>query len=90
MTLKQQLLDECLRCRSPQGDDIRHALAQTGEETLDDKQLSPTGRPLGCCRTRPVGAINREQGVPADGGIAAVNNYVPPPSRFRLRRRAPQ
>jgi hypothetical protein len=81
-TTRQDLLNECLRCQSPQGADIRHALAQTGEETLDDKQLSPTGRPLGCCRIRPVGAIDREQGVPAGGGMAAVNNYGPP-SRFR-------
>jgi hypothetical protein len=63
MTSKQQLLDECLRC--PNGEDIRHAMAQTGQEFLDDTELSPSGRPLGCCKIRPVGAIDREQGVPS-------------------------
>src|SRR5262249_23724460 len=36
----------------PQGDEIRHMLAQTGEEALDEKRLSPAGRPLQCCKIR--------------------------------------
>jgi hypothetical protein len=65
-TTRQQLLEECLQCRSPQGDTIRYTLAQTGEEVLDDKQLSPAGRPLGCCRIQMVSALDREQGTPTN------------------------
>jgi hypothetical protein len=67
MTSKQELLAECLRCPSLQGREIRHALSQVGAETLDDKQLTPGGRPLGCCRVRTLGDVSREQAVPANG-----------------------
>jgi hypothetical protein len=39
-------------CTDPRGEDLRHALAQTGG-IVDEKQCSPaSGLPLGCCRIR--------------------------------------
>jgi hypothetical protein len=80
--MRQQFLEECLRCPSVNGKEIRHAVSQGCE--FDDRQLSPSGRPLQCCRIRTVTAISREQGTPAGGGIA-VNNYGPPPRGLRTK-----
>jgi hypothetical protein len=64
-TSRQELLDECLHCESVQGRDIQHSLAQTGAETLDDTELSPSGRPLACCKIRVIGAIGHDEAAPA-------------------------
>ena len=40
----------CWRCTDPRGEDLRHALAQSGG-VVDEQQCSPvSGLPLGCCR----------------------------------------
>jgi hypothetical protein len=42
----------CWRCTDPRGEDLRHALAQSGG-IVDENQCSPVSRlPLGCCRIR--------------------------------------
>jgi hypothetical protein len=42
----------CLRCTDPRGEDLRHALAQTGG-IINENQVSPISHlPLGCCRIR--------------------------------------
>jgi hypothetical protein len=42
----------CWRCTDPRGEDLRHALAQTGG-VIDETQCSPvSGLPWGCCRIR--------------------------------------
>jgi hypothetical protein len=42
----------CLQCTDPRGEDLRHALAQTGG-IVDERQCSPSsGLPLGCCKIR--------------------------------------
>jgi hypothetical protein len=81
MALRQELLAECLQCPTANGDDIRHRIGQTGEEVFDDTEVSPSGRPLQCCRVKPVSTINRDYGTPAGSGVATVNNYGPPPRR---------
>ena len=58
-TTRQKLLEECFKA-------TQFSLAQTGEEVLDDKQLSPAGRPPGCCRIQTVSALDREQGTPTN------------------------
>ena len=40
----------CWRCEDPRGEDLRHALAQTGG-VINEAQISPYSQlPLGCCR----------------------------------------
>jgi hypothetical protein len=42
----------CWRCTDPRGEDLRHALAQTGG-IVDEQQCSPSsGLPLGCCKIK--------------------------------------
>ena len=47
----------CWRCQDPRGEDLRHALAQTGG-VVNEAQCSPTtGLPIGCCRIRSTPII---------------------------------
>jgi hypothetical protein len=79
---RQELLAECLAC--PLGIDIRHALAQCSGE-FTDRQLSPSGRPLLCCRIRLISAVNREQSTPAGGNVGLNGGYGPRPRGLKLR-----
>jgi hypothetical protein len=82
-TSRQELLDQCLRCQSPQGDEIRHAVAQGHE--FDDQQVTPVGRPLLCCHVRAVTSIIRDPAAPTSA--EAVFGGMVHGSSFGARRR---
>jgi hypothetical protein len=54
----------CWTCSQPQGAEVRHPLAQTGE--LSEAQRSPaTGLPLSCCRIRSMAIVSsNDENVP--------------------------
>ena len=62
---------ECMRCTSPQSADVRLACAQVQE--LAELALSPSGRPLTCCKVHVVGAM----------GVPDMPPAAPPPRRAR-------
>jgi len=49
---------ECMRCTSPAAVDVRHACAQVQE--LAELALSPSGRPLACCKVRTMGQMTSD------------------------------
>jgi hypothetical protein len=49
---------ECMRCTSPQADDVRYACAQVQE--LAELATSPSGRPLACCKVRTMGQMTSD------------------------------
>jgi hypothetical protein len=85
MGLKQEFLEQCLRCPTENGEQIRRVITQTGQEIFDDAEITPSGRPILCCRVHVVSAINRDYGTPPGQGIATVNSYMPPPATGQRR-----
>jgi hypothetical protein len=65
---------ECMKCTSPQSADVKYACAQVQE--LAELALSPSGRPLTCCKVHTVGAM----------GIPDMPSPAPPPRARRSRR----
>jgi hypothetical protein len=49
---------ECMRCTSPQADDVRYACAQVQE--LAELATSPSGRPLACCKVRTMAQMTSD------------------------------
>jgi hypothetical protein len=49
---------ECMRCTSPAAVDVRHACAQVQE--LAELALSPSGRPLACCKVRTMAQMTSD------------------------------
>jgi hypothetical protein len=45
----------CWRCTRPEADDVRHWLRNCSGDYAAQRDVSPSGLPLGCCRLR-VGA----------------------------------
>jgi hypothetical protein len=54
---------ECMRCDSPQSADVKYACAQVQE--LAELALSPSGRPLICCKVHVVGAMSGMPDTPS-------------------------
>jgi hypothetical protein len=48
----------CLTCSSPQALDVRHQLAQGALHDDDaERNTTPSGLPLACCRVRQMGEV---------------------------------
>jgi hypothetical protein len=52
-------IERCLTCTAPQADDVRHALGNGALE--EERNKTPSGLPLTCCRVRLAGAMPTSQ-----------------------------